>query len=44
MVSKGCRLEDDGTYFDKDNEVTILKPSFIIFFKKKKVKCVYCEC
>ena len=32
MVSKGCRLEDDGTDFDKDNEVTILKPSFRAFF------------
>ena len=32
MVSKGCRPEDDGTDFDKDNEVTILKPSFIAFF------------
>ena len=32
MVSKGCRLEDDGMDFDEDNEVTILMPSFIGFF------------
>ena len=29
VVSKGCRPEDDDTDFDKDNEVTILKSSFI---------------
>ena len=38
MVSKGCRLEDDGMDFDEDNEVTILMHSFIDFFKKKKKK------
>ena len=43
MVSKGCRPEDDGTDFDKDNEVTILKPSFIaFFFKKNKNKSYMC--
>ena len=36
MVSKGRRPEDDGIYFDKDNEVRILMPSFIDFFLKKK--------
>ena len=43
MVSKGCRLEDDGTDFDKDNEVTILMPSFIdfFFFFFLRVTCVY---
>ena len=42
MVSKGCRPEDDGTDFDKDNEVTILKPSFIafFFFKNKSYMCI----
>ena len=46
MVSKGRRPEDDGIYFDKDNEVRILMPSFIDFFflkkkkKRKKVTCV----
>ena len=43
MVSKGCRPEDDGTDFDKDNEVTILKPSIIAsFFFKKKNKSYMC--
>ena len=41
MVSKGCQPKDNGTDFDEDNEVTILIPSFIDFFKKKKkVTCV----
>ena len=30
-VSKGCRIEDDGTDFDEDNEIIILMPSFIDF-------------
>ena len=29
VVSKGCRPKDDSTNFDEDNEVTILKSSFI---------------
>ena len=43
MVSKGCRPKDDGTDFDEDNEVTILKSSFIDFSKIKikiKATCV----
>ena len=41
MVSKGCRLKDDDTDFDEDNEVIILMPSFIdLKKKKKKVTCV----
>ena len=46
LGSKGCRLEDDGTDFDEDNEVTILIPSFIDFFKKKNKSymCVVWMC
>ena len=37
MVSKGCQPKDNGTDFDEDNEVTILK-SFFIDFSKIKIK------
>ena len=41
MVSKGCRPKDDGTDFDKDNEITILMPSFIDFRKiNKSYMCI----
>ena len=35
VVSKGCRLEDDGIDFNEDNEETILIPSFIDLKNKK---------
>ena len=45
MVNKGCQPKDDGADFDEDNEVTILKSSFIDFKKINKIyMCIVWMC